>query len=474
MLARRYALDPEVLVDDFATDMRLWMTRFTGLSVSDRREPGVRLQDTGRFQTRCEEMAGERWGTSAPVSGEPDCDAGRRSDPRKGALYLGILVPWPENDRKRCHGVLEVDGEVAALGANGRDEVVSGEGLGRKTRWVASTFLLPFTVDDEANPEIRIVGRRAETGEMRSLPACPSTSGFRRAELNAVDWRIHLRAYPDTGPGSAIPNCIRSQLAGLGAPIDGRLEDGAPAGRTVSPLSWRGRKVIEACRRWNLRRMDFACTLRNSATRCEDQWRRTEGDTEALDLAGMMDHLLSGKDSSVTWKIDENAAMRAARKAREEERASALRREAERWEAELQARKRWEASPEGRAAAAAKAERERQAAAQHARDFPFYVLIRCGDLGHINIAVCLDDGVETTLRLRNGSSETLYNLTRIIGAPPGRETRDGYRIDLRSSYGLIIQNASSQIMGVRVYERRTGRQVFAREVSRYGTIATAR
>ena len=57
---------------------------------------------------------------------------------------------------------------------------------------------------------------------------------------------------------------------------------------------------------------------------------------------------------------------------------------------------------------------------------------------------------------------------------PGRETREGYRIDLRASHGLVIQNASPQIMGVRIYDRRTGRQVFAREVGRYGTIATAR
>ena len=93
---------------------------------------------------------------------------------------------------------------------------------------------------------------------------------------------------------------------------------------------------------------------------------------------------------------------------------------------------------------------------------------------HFNIGFCLNFDAETTLRLRNGGTETLYNLARITGLQPGWETAEGYRIDLRSSYGLVIQNGSPQIMGVRVYERRTGRQVFAREVGRFGVISTAR
>ena len=395
-------------------------------------------------------------------------------DPNGGWVSPNLVVPWPENGQKPCHAVLEVDGRVIALGANGGDEWVSGRGVMRKTRWVTSTFEAPFSEEDETNARIQVVGRRAESGKLRSSPACPSTTAIHRSEIDAVDWRVHFQAYPANGTGSEVPGCIRGQLERLGAPASGRTAGGEPSGRSINPLSWRGRKVIEACRRWHLRRTDFECTLRGSTTRCEDRWRRNETEETALDLQGMTDHLLSAREATVARLVDETGPMRAERRAREERAALAQRQEAERRAAEAEARRRWEASPEGRAALAAKAEQERQAEARRAREFPYYVLIRCGDIRHTNIAVCLDYDAETTLRLRNGGTETLYNLTRIFSLRPGWETAEGYRIDLRPSYGLIIQNSSPQIMGVRIYERRTGRQVFAREVGRYGTIATAR
>lgn len=390
-------------------------------------------------------------------------------------IFLGITVPWPENGRRPCHGELEVDGEFVAFGRNGGEAWVSGQGLKRKTRWVASTFEAPFSEEDETNARIRIVGTRAKSGKLRSLPACPTTTTVFRADIDAIDWRIHFQAYPATGLGARVPDCIRAQLDRIGAPASGRTADGAPSGRSVNPLSWRGRKVIEACRSWHLRRTDFDCTTRRySSTRCEDLWFRSENDEEALGLQGMTDHLLSDRNATVVRRAEENGPMRAERRAREERAALAQRQEAERRAAEAEARRRWEASPEGRAALAAKAEQERQAEARRAREFPYYALIRCGDIRHTNIAVCLDYDAATTLRLRNGGTDTLYNLSRFFSIQPGWETAEGYRIDLRPSYGLIIQNSSSQIMGVRVYERRTGRQVFAREVGRYGTIATAR
>ena len=389
-------------------------------------------------------------------------------------IFLGISVPRPDNGGRICHGSLEVDGKPIASGANGYEAWISGRGLMRKTRFVTHSFEAPFTDEDEANARIQVVGRRAGSGDLKSLPACPTTAEIRRADIDAIDWRIHFQAYPATGLGALVPDCIRTQLDRMGAPASGRTADGAPSGRSVNPLSWRGRKVIEACRRWHLRRTDFACTLQYAQTRCEDLWVRSETYAKALDLVGMTDHLLSARNATVLARAEENGPMRAERKAREERAALAQRQEAERRAAELEARRRWEASPEGRAALAAQAERERKAEAQYAREFPYFVLIRCGDLSHINIAVCLNYEAETTLRLRNGGTETLYNLARIFTMQPGRETREGYRIDLRASHGLVIQNASPQIMGVRIYDRRTGRQVFAREVGRYGTIATAR
>jgi hypothetical protein len=396
-------------------------------------------------------------------------------DPNWGEISLGVVVPWPANDGRACHGALLVDGATLALGANGYDEWVSGRGLlGTKTRFVTHSFKAPFSESDEANTRIQVVGRRAEAGKLRSLPACPDTTEIRRADINAVDWRIHFQTYPQSGAGAAIPDCIRSQLDRLGAPASGRRADGTQIERTLSPLSWRGRKVIEACRRWHLRRTDFACEIKREMTRCEDQWRRTNEEVLPLDLQAMTDHLTSGPKATVLWIQAENPPALAQRREREARWERERQQEAERRAAEAEARRRWEASPEGRAALAAKAERERQAEAQRARDFPYYVVIRCGDISHIAVTLCLRDDVDTTLRLRNGGNETLYNLSRILGLRPGWETQDGYRIDLRASYALSIQNASSQIMGVRVYERRTGRQVFAREVGRYGTIVTAR
>ncbi len=403
-----------------------------------------------------------------------------------GGIDLFIAVPWPDNGGRICHGSLMVDGKLIASGANGSKVVISGRGLMRKTRFALFAFEVPFSDEDEANARMQVVGRKAERqgweSHWKSLPACPTTAEIRRADINAIDWRMHFQAYPASGVGSTIPDCIRGQLDRLGAPASGRTTAGAPAERTIHPLSWRGRRVIEACRTWELRRTDFECELERQNTRCEDQWFRSwpvegrfDGDNAPpLDLQRMADHLLSNRAAEVFSRLGESGPMRAARREREAKAALAERQKAERIAAEIEARRKWEVSPEGRAALAAQAERQRKAEAQHARDFPYFVLIRCGDNGHFNITVCLNFGENTYLRLRNGGTETLYNMNRIFRMQPGRETRDGYRIDLRASYGLIIQNYSPQIMGVSVYNRRTGRQVFGREVGQGGIIATAR
>jgi len=401
-------------------------------------------------------------------------------------IYPEILIPWPDNGGRICHGSLMVDGKLFASGPNGFKEHISGSGLMRKTRYTSQPFALRFSDEDEANPRIQVVGRKAERqgweSRWKSLPACPTTAEIRRADINAIDWRMHFQAYPASGVGSTIPDCIRGQLDRLGAPASGRTTAGAPAERTISLLSWRGQKVMAACRTWELQRTDFECQLERQNTRCEDQWfrswpveRRSDGDNAPpLDLQRMTDHLLSNRDAEVFSRVRESGPMRAARREREAKAALAERQKAERIAAEIEARRQWEVSPEGRAALAAQAERQRKAEAQHARDFPYFVLIRCGDIDHVNIALCFSFGEDTNLRLRNGGSETLYNMNRIFRMQPGRETRDGYRIDLRASYGLIIQNSSPQIMGVSVYNRRTGRQVFGREVGQGGIVATAR
>ena len=396
---------------------------------------------------------------------------------------LGIEVPWPLNGGKRCHAVLEVNAASRAFGVNGDPVHPTPRANGGLAYLVSrmeqigfdvASFTLPFSDDDSSNPSFQLVGRKSDTKEFRSLPPCPNSTVVRRSDITAVEWQVHFRAYSPGEVWSKAPDCIRKELDRLGAPVTGILPDGAPAQRTISPISWRGQRVIESCRRWTTRGADFACRLRNEDTRCQVLWLRSERDGRPLDLTSMTDFLTSNRENRIYRGLDESEPAKLQRARIEAEQAQRRREEAERRAAELEARRRWEASPEGRAALAAKAERERQAEAQRAREFPYYVVIRCGDISHITVTVCLHDDVDTTLRLRNGGNETLYNLSRILGLQPGRETRDGYRIDLRASYALSIQNASSQIMGVRVYERRSGRQVFAREVGRFGTIITAR
>lgn len=451
---RRYGAPVDVLVDRDTAEQ----SDFDVIRMIRRPSPGIHMQV----------VDGRSWPkTYTPVREVP----------------LGITFPWPLNGAKRCHAVLEINGSPLASAVNGDPEHPAPPSTGLLAFAVAqmqqigfsrSTHTVEFSDDDSSNPAFQLVGRKSQERELRSIAPCLDTTVIHRSDIIAVDWKAHFRAYPETGAWSGVPDCIRKELDRLGAPASGRLPDGAYAARTISPISWRGDRIIESCRRWVMRQTDMACNLRYVDTRCQEVWRRSETDSRPLDLVAMTDYLTSSREARIYRGLDESDAARAERERFEAQRALRQKQEAERLAAEAEARRRWEASPEGRAALAAKAERERQAEAQKAREFPYYVLIRCGDLSHITVTLCLSDSVETTLRLRNGGNETLYNLSRILGLRPGWETRDGYRIDLRPSFGLSIQNASSQIMGVKILERRSGRVVFSREVGRYGVITTAR
>lgn len=109
--------------------------------------------------------------------------------------------------------------------------------------------------------------------------------------------------------------------------------------------------------------------------------------------------------------------------------------------------------------------------ADYAREFPYTATISCGFNGsHINLLACLNGKyTKSQLELTNGSAYRMYQPWEALQA--GRETRDGLVIPLRSSFKLVVGNDSENLLlTVKIVANATGRTVFTKSASQYGTI----
>ena len=126
-----------------------------------------------------------------------------------------------------------------------------------------------------------------------------------------------------------------------------------------------------------------------------------------------------------------------------------------------------------REAAEANAAAERRRREDQAREFPYIAVLTCGMPGHINIMACFaggSRGVDTELKLRNGSSSAMYKVYNLQQA--GQERRDGFYIDLRRNFDLRAQNADDTlILSLKIIDRVSGRVVHEDQASRFEVVS---
>lgn len=131
---------------------------------------------------------------------------------------------------------------------------------------------------------------------------------------------------------------------------------------------------------------------------------------------------------------------------------------------------RQKAAREASAAQAAAEQRRREA---YAKDFPYIAVLTCGMPGHINIMACFaggSRGVDTELKLRNGSNSAMYKVYNLQQA--GQERRDGFYIDLRRNFDLRAQNADDTlILSLKIIDRVSGRVVHEDQASRFEVVS---
>jgi TPR repeat protein len=194
------------------------------------------------------------------------------------------------------------------------------------------------------------------------------------------------------------------------------------------------------------------------------------------------------------------AARAKAERDAEEARIQVQARERERIERERveEERRQFLATPEGQRQLAEQAERQRQQLAAQAerqrvqrearerearaeneriaREFPYYAVLSCGIFDHMTMTACmLGDYTESEINLTNGSEQNIWTLIRYLngGIPNSRETREGLRIELKNTFGISMRNVGSEniVLGIKIYDRRTGNIVYQEEKGRFGTIS---
>jgi len=129
-----------------------------------------------------------------------------------------------------------------------------------------------------------------------------------------------------------------------------------------------------------------------------------------------------------------------------------------------------------REASEAGAVAERRRREDYAKEYPYIAVLTCGMPGHINIMACFvggSRGVDTELKLRNGSNSVMYKTYNLQQA--GQERRDGFYIDLRRNFDLQAQNSSNTlILGLKIIDRVSGNVLYQDQAARFGLVSHRR
>jgi len=105
-------------------------------------------------------------------------------------------------------------------------------------------------------------------------------------------------------------------------------------------------------------------------------------------------------------------------------------------------------------------------------DDTYTAYLTCGMNGfeNINVLACFANKYGgTTLEIHNGAAYGLYEVNELPSL--GTDTERGFAIKLKHNFALNMKNASEILkLGVRIYNDRTGQQVYVKQVGEFGTI----
>lgn len=150
-------------------------------------------------------------------------------------------------------------------------------------------------------------------------------------------------------------------------------------------------------------------------------------------------------------------------------------------EAEIRAKKAQEERERQRIAeekqARDRAQQEKAAAdarrLQLSKDFPFYAVISCGykfGEGNLGLFICFnDDGLDTTLEIRNGNEYRMYSFMDMTTIETGANLT--WRINLRNNFDIKMQNAhKNTILNLKIYNTADRNLVYEKSATKFGVI----
>jgi hypothetical protein len=109
--------------------------------------------------------------------------------------------------------------------------------------------------------------------------------------------------------------------------------------------------------------------------------------------------------------------------------------------------------------------------ATSAENSTYVAVISCGASGYqnLNAMACFAGSTGTEIELTNGQNYGLYKAYQIssLGTTTGR----GLEIHLQHTFSLKAQNSSPSLtLGVRIFDEKTGVQIFGKQVSQFGVV----
>lgn len=397
---------------------------------------------------------------------------------KQAVIALSVMmltnVAHAQNNEGSTYGIIlgNLGVEIGRCAVN-----VEVDGVGNfETIVTQPQYIINFNLNSEqnANRKITVKGVTKWGLPPNNAPACKVNGEIYINQIILNEW-IPVK---EKLTGTTAMKCINFGVDYYGEKIDGSPEVSKLYMRVQSEKAKRIFGVCDKIARIELRE-NFQCDLGNGLGQSictEGYLSANDASRRPLDLRRAVIAGLKGEEiKKGIWETKEAESNRLEKIAKiEKEKAIKV--------ADEEKRRKWLESPEGKkylaeeAAKAKKAEEERKQAedaerARIAKDYPYYALITCEFSGnHTNVLACFSGKPDTEIELRNGQKYGLYKVYQFSSI--GRDTQDGFVIDLSPSFALKAQNShSTLILGVQIIDRKTGSVRFQKKVSKYGVIS---
>jgi hypothetical protein len=349
----------------------------------------------------------------------------------------------------------------------------------------APNYVVNFSipVGQNKNHVVKVKGTIKWGIPPNNAPACSVDGQILINQLILDEWRPIKERFS----GTDSLRCVNMGLSRIK-----ELNDGSATSERlyIRPADPRVSKIFDACDRLLAEplRRNVPCSVNEPRvkTSCDEAFFSETSPGRRLALDSALYALLDGQQiKKGLWETEAAQAARAEQQRNEEERRRAQEAERQRIAKQREEREAWLKTAEGKKfiaeeeAKRKKAEESRRqeavaAAARMAREYPYYAVITCGMQNqHINIIACFSGRhVGTELEIKNGGEYNLYQVQDLMGGNVGRETGDGFIIDLRQSFQLKAQNsADNLILGIKIFKRGGDEVVFQKKVSKFGVIS---